>query len=140
MKYVHRRVSAQRFGEHDVVLDEKSESPRITTDAIVERIKRIAGVTLDWIGQIGRLQRIADEGGVITAQHVLADLCEDNRLLAITQLAARLRHAHSLCDEYGDGASAILIEECIDEFEHYTRFIDEARRVDLGGQGEQQVL
>src|ERR1700691_4911289 len=34
MKYVHRRVSAQRFGEHDVVLDEKSESPRITTDAI----------------------------------------------------------------------------------------------------------
>jgi starvation-inducible DNA-binding protein len=123
MKYLQWPITAQRFSDQDVVLDRNSESPRISTDAIGERIKRIAGVTLDWIGQIARLQRIVDEGGFITARHVLADLCGGNRLFVIMQLAARLRHAHSLCDEYGDEASATLIEECIDEAEHYTRVV-----------------
>jgi starvation-inducible DNA-binding protein len=123
MKCLQWRVSAQHISDQDVVLDQKSESPRITMDAIGERIKEIAGVTLDWIGQIARLQRIVDDGGIITARHALADLCEGNRLIVIMQLAARLRVAHSLCDEYGDGASATLIEECIDEAEQYTRVV-----------------
>ena len=122
-KYLQWRVSAQHISDQDVVLDRNSESPRISTDAIGERIKRIAGVTLDWIGQIARLQRIVDEGGTISARHVLADLCADNRLFVIMQLGGRLRFAHSLCDEYGDGVSATLIEECIGEAEQYTRVV-----------------
>jgi starvation-inducible DNA-binding protein len=123
MKYLQCRVSAQHIRDQDVVLDNKSESPRTTTNAIGERIKGIAGLTLDRIGQIARLQRIVEEGGIVTAQHVLADLCEGNRFIVIMQLAGRLRLAHSLCDENGDGASATLIEECIDEAEHYTRVV-----------------
>jgi starvation-inducible DNA-binding protein len=122
-KYLQWRVSAQSISDQGVVLDANSESPRITMDAIGERIKRIGGVTLDWIGQIARLQRLVDEGGTIGARHVLADLCADNRLFVIMQLGGRLRFAHSLCDKYGDGASATLIEECIDEAEHYTRVV-----------------
>jgi len=49
---------------------------------------------------------------------MLTELCEDN-----SKVAARLRNVHSLCDEYGDVASASLIENWIDEAEHRTWFL-----------------
>jgi starvation-inducible DNA-binding protein len=44
------------------------------------------------------------------------------------QLVARLRQAHGLCDEYGDVASASLIEIWIDEAERRVWFLFEAIR------------
>jgi len=129
-------VAAQRFSDRDVVLDENNESSRITTHAIGERIRRMSDSTLDWIGKIARLQRIVDEGGLVNARHVLANLCGENRLFVIMQLAANVRHAHSLCDEYVDGVSAPLIEKWIDEAEHNARFLDEATRADPDSKGE----
>jgi starvation-inducible DNA-binding protein len=46
-------------------------------------------------------------------------------------LTLRLRSAHSLCDEYGDVATASLIENWIDEAEHRIWFLYEATRPDL---------
>jgi starvation-inducible DNA-binding protein len=43
-------------------------------------------------------------------------------------LTAGLRAAHALCDEYGDVASASLIENWIDEAEHRSWFLVEAAR------------
>jgi hypothetical protein len=42
------------------------------------------------------------------------------------QLAVRLKRAHTLCDDYGDVASASLIENWIDEAEHRVWFLYEA--------------
>src|ERR1700691_1403073 len=40
-KYLQWRVSAQHISDQDAILDKISESPRITMDAIGERIKKI---------------------------------------------------------------------------------------------------
>jgi starvation-inducible DNA-binding protein len=54
---------------------------------------------------------------------MLAELCEDNKTLA-----ARLRAAHTVCDEARDIATASLIENWIDETERRTWFLFEAVR------------
>ena len=84
-------------------------------------------MTLHSIGQIARLQRVADnDQDFVPAQHMLSELCEDN-----AQLAVNLRSAHSLCDEYDDVATASLIENWIDETERRVWFLYEATRLDL---------
>jgi starvation-inducible DNA-binding protein len=123
-KNFHWHVSGPHFHDYHLLLDEQSEQILARTDAIAERVRKNGGVTRHSIGQIARLQRIVDnDEEFVVAQQMLAELCEDN-----TQLAVRLRSAHSLCDEYGDVASASLIENWIDEAEHRTWFLYEATR------------
>ena len=123
-KNFHWHVSGPHFRDYHLLLDEQSEQILATTDDIAERVRKIGGTTLHSIGHIARLQRVADNDmEFVAAQHMLAELCEDN-----AQLANRLRSAHSLCDEYGDVASASLIENWIDEAEHRTWFLYEATR------------
>src|SRR5450755_4447897 len=105
-KNFHWHVSGPHFRDYHLLLDEQSEQIFATTDAIAERVRKIGGTTLHSIGHIARLQRVADnDNEFVAAEDMLAELCEDNR-----QLAVNLRSAHSLCDEYGDVASASLIE------------------------------
>jgi starvation-inducible DNA-binding protein len=125
-KNFHWHVSGAHFRDYHLLLDEQSEQLLATTDAIAERVRKIGGVTLHSIGEIARLQRIADNNGLnVAARRMLAELCGDN-----AQLAVRLRSAHSLCDEYGDIASASLIENWIDEAEGRVWFLYEATRPD----------
>jgi starvation-inducible DNA-binding protein len=107
-----------------LLLDEQSEQIFATTDAIAEHVRKIGGTTLHSIGHIARLQRVTDnDSEFVAAADMLAELCEDNR-----QLAVNLRSAYALCDEHGDVASASLIENWIDEAEHRTWFLCEATR------------
>ena len=125
-KNFHWHVSGPHFRDYHLLLDEQSEQLLATTDALAERVRKIGGVTLHSIGQIARLQRIADnDEEFVAAQHMLNELCEDNK-----QLAVRLRSAHALCDEYGDVASASLIENWIDEAERRIWFLYETTRPD----------
>ena len=120
-KNFHWHVSGPHFRDYHLLLDEQSEQLLATTDAIAERVRKIGGVTIHSIGEISRLQRIVDNDTLnVAAQHVLAELCEDN-----AQLAVRLRSAHSLCDEYGDVATESLIEVWIDEAERRAWFLFE---------------
>jgi starvation-inducible DNA-binding protein len=125
-KNFHWHVSGPHFRDYHRLLDEQSEQILDTTDDIAERVRKIGGTTLHSIGHIARLQRVADNDmEFVAAQHMLAELCEDN-----AQLAIRLRSAHSLCDDYADVASASLIENWIDEAEHRVWFLYEATRLD----------
>jgi starvation-inducible DNA-binding protein len=125
-KNFHWHVSGAHFRDYHLLLDEQSEQVLTTTDSIAERVRKIGGVTLHSIGQIARLQRIADnEEEFVPAQDMLAELCQDN-----AQLAVRLRSAHAVCDEHGDVASASLIENWIDEAERRVWFLYEATRQD----------
>src|SRR5580704_4744700 len=118
-KNFHWHVSGPHFRDYHLLLDEQSEQILGTTDDLAERVRKIGGVTLRSIGQIARLQRIPDNDEAFVApQRMLTELCEDNR-----QLASRLRSAHALCDEYGDVASASLIENWIDEAERRIWFL-----------------
>jgi starvation-inducible DNA-binding protein len=123
-KNFHWHVSGPHFRDHHLLLDEQSDQILATTDAMAERVRKVGGETIRSIGQIARLQRIADNDEVgITAQQMLGELCQDNG-----QLAIRLRVVHSLCDDYGDVASASLLENWIDEAEHRVWFLFEATR------------
>jgi starvation-inducible DNA-binding protein len=123
-KNFHWHVSGPHFRDYHVMLDDQGDQLLGMTDNIAERVRKIGGSTLRSIGQIGRLQRIQDnEADYVTPDDMLAELREDNRLLA-----GSMRELHGLCDEYGDVATASLIENWIDEAEGRVWFLFEAGR------------
>jgi starvation-inducible DNA-binding protein len=58
----------------------------------------------------------------VTPIDMLAEL-DDNK-----QLTVRMRETHDLCDEYGDVATASLLENWIDEPERRSWFLFESTR------------
>src|SRR6202521_2685726 len=123
-KNFHWHISGPHFRDYHLLLDEQSGQILAATDAIAERVRKIGGTTLHSIGHIVRLQHIADNDREhVAAQEMLVELREDSK-----QLTASLRSVHSLCDEYGDVATASLIENWIDEAEHRTWFLFESTR------------
>jgi starvation-inducible DNA-binding protein len=123
-KNFHWHMSGPHFRDYHLLLDEQSDQLYAMTDPIAERIRKTGGNTLRSIGQIARMQRIADnDADYVDPLDMLAELREDNKTLA-----ARLREVHEVCDENSDIASASLIENWIDETERRTWFLFEASR------------
>ena len=123
-KNFHWHVSGPHFRDYHLLLDEQADQLYATTDPIAERVRKLGGTTLRSIGQISRLQRVADnDADYVTASDMLAELREDNQ-----QLAVRMRQAHRICDEHGDVATASLIEVWIDEAERRVWFLYETGR------------
>ncbi len=123
-KNFHWHVSGPHFRDFHLLLDEQADQLYATTDPIAERVRKLGGTTLRSIGQVSRLQRVADnDADYVTPSDMLAELREDNE-----QLAARMRQSHHVCDEHGDVATASLIEVWIDEAERRVWFLYEAGR------------
>ena len=123
-KNFHWHVSGPHFRDYHLLLDDQAGEIFAVTDAVAERVRKIGGTTLRSIGHIARLQRVSDNDGEYVSPHgMLAELREDNM-----QLAARMREVHGLCDEYGDVATASLLEVWIDEAEKRVWFLFEAGR------------
>jgi starvation-inducible DNA-binding protein len=123
-KNFHWHVSGPHFRDYHLLLDEQGEQIFATTDDIAERVRKIGGTTLRSIGHIRRLQRILDnDADFVTPMDMIAELRDDNK-----QLTASLRETHGLCEEYGDIATASLLENWIDEAERRTWFLYEATR------------
>jgi starvation-inducible DNA-binding protein len=123
-KNFHWHISGPHFRDYHLLLDEQSEQILAATDAIAERVRKVGGTTLRSIGQIARLQRIADNDSEhVAARDMLVELMEDN-----SQLTASLKSVHTLCADHGDVASASLIENWIDEGEHRIWFLVETAR------------
>jgi starvation-inducible DNA-binding protein len=121
-KNFHWHMSGPHFRDYHLLLDEQSEQIFAMTDGIAERVRKIGGSTIKSLGQICRLQRIADnDADFVEPSDMIAELREDNRALT-----SSLRQAHSVCDERGDVASASLIENWIDETERRCWFLFEA--------------
>ncbi len=123
-KNFHWHMSGPHFRDYHLLLDEHGDQIFAMTDPIAERVRKVGGATIHSIGQISRLQRIADnDAEYVEPEDMLAELREDNKALT-----ARLREAHNVCDEHGDVATASLIEVWIDEAERRTWFLFEASR------------
>jgi starvation-inducible DNA-binding protein len=115
-KNFHWHVSGRHFRDYHLMLDEQAEAIFETTDQLAERVRKIGGVTIRSIGQIARLQTIADNDDEFVAPlAMLRELVEDNK-------------AHELCDQHDDVATASLLENFIDETERRTWFLFEASR------------
>jgi starvation-inducible DNA-binding protein len=125
-KNFHWHMSGPHFRDYHLLLDEQGEQIFATTDPIAERVRKLGHRTVRSIGEIGRLKRIADnDAEFVTPQDMLAELRDDNKALV-----ASLRETHGVCDEFGDVATASLIEVWIDEAERRTWFLYEASRRD----------
>jgi starvation-inducible DNA-binding protein len=129
-KNFHWHVSGPHFRDYHLLLDEQGTQIFETTDDIAERVRKIGGVTLKSIGEIARLQRIKDnDAAYVSAPDMLAELRDDN-----LKLVASMREVHELCDQYGDVATASLLENWIDEAERRVWFLFEAGRPDAARQ------
>ncbi len=129
-KNFHWHMSGPHFRDYHLLLDEHGDQIFAMTDPIAERIRKLGQDTIHSIGQISRLQRISDnDAPYVEPSDMLAELREDNKTLA-----ARLREAHNVCEQYRDVATTSLIEIWIDETERRTWFLFEAsRRADSSG-------
>ena len=129
-KNFHWHMSGPHFRDYHLLLDEQADQLFAMTDPIAERVRKIGGLTLRSIGQIGQLQRVSDnDAEFVEPSDMLAELREDNK-----NLAARFREAHNVCEEHRDLATASQIEVWIDETERRTWFLFEAaRRGDSSG-------
>jgi starvation-inducible DNA-binding protein len=112
-KNFHWHVSGPRFRECHLAFDEHADQLFSMVDPIAERVRKLGAPTLRSVGEIGSLQRIADndESG-LPASAMIRALAYDNCILA-----DEMRDAHRLCDELGDVATASLLEGWIDEAE-----------------------
>jgi starvation-inducible DNA-binding protein len=123
-KNFHWHVSGPHFRDYHLMLDEQGEQIFAATDDIAERVRKIGGVTIHSIGQIGRLKRILDnDADFVAPGDMLAELRDDNK-----QVTSSMREVHDLCDEHGDVATASLLENWIDEAERRTWFLFEVTR------------
>jgi starvation-inducible DNA-binding protein len=123
-KNFHWHMSGHHFRDYHLLLDEHAEQLFAMTDVIAERVRKIGGLTLHSIGEIGRTQRVLDnDADYVEPLDMLAELADDNKTFA-----ARLREAHNVCDEHRDVATASFIEVWIDETERRTWFLFEATR------------
>lgn len=123
-KNFHWHMSGPHFRDYHLLLDEQAEQIFAMTDPIAERVRKLGGITIRSIGEIGRLQRILDnEAEYVMPVDMLAELREDNQ-----QLTARMREVHDVCDEYGDVATSSLLDVWIDEAERRSWFLFETTR------------
>ncbi|ACF00055.1 Ferritin Dps family protein [Rhodopseudomonas palustris TIE-1] len=131
-KNFHWHMSGPHFRDYHLMLDEQAEQIFGMTDPIAERARKIGGTALHSIGHIARTQRILDnDADYVDPQDMFAELRSDNQ-----QLTSELRRVHELCDQYGDIATASLIENWIDEAERRVWFLYEAGRHGHNSNGE----
>jgi len=123
-KNFHWHVSGPHFRDYHLMFDEHAEAIFATTDELAERVRKISGTTLRSIGQIAKLQSIADNDENFVDPHdMLCELMADNKAVA-----AAMRKAHEVADEHKDAATASLLENFIDATERRTWFLFEASR------------
>jgi starvation-inducible DNA-binding protein len=128
-KNFHWHMSGPHFRDYHLLLDEQADQIYAMTDPLAERVRKLGRLTLHSIGEIARLQRVADnDAEYVEPLDMLAELREDNQALA-----ERMREAHDVCDEGRDVASASLLEVWIDEAERRTWFLFEASRRERSG-------
>ena len=123
-KNFHWHVSGPHFRDYHLMFDEQADQIFATTDDIAERVRKVGGLTLHSIGEIARLKRLPDnDADYVDPRDMLAELRSDNQ-----QLTREMRRVHELCDEYGDVATASLLENWIDEAERRVWFLYETGR------------
>lgn len=123
-KNFHWHMSGPNFRDYHLLLDEHGDQIFAMTDPIAERARKIGGTTIRSIGHIARQQRIKDnDADYVDPLDMLAELRGDNQ-----QLVTAMREVHGVCDEYGDVATASLLEVWIDETERRIWFLFEATR------------
>jgi starvation-inducible DNA-binding protein len=125
-KNFHWHMSGPHFRDSHLLLDEQAEQIFAMTDPLAERVRKVGGLTIHSVGEIGRLQHILDnDAEFVTPLGMLAALRDDNKTLL-----AELRSAHDISEEHGDVATTSRHEVWIDETERRVWFLFESTERD----------
>lgn len=123
-KNFHWHMTGPNFRDYHLLLDEHATQIFAVTDDIAERVRKIGGTTVRSIGQIAKLQRVADnDREYVAPKDMLAELHADSR-----GLVDSLRSAHEVASNANDYATTSLIEVWIDEAERRAWFLYETIR------------
>ena len=123
-KNFHWHVSGRHFRDYHLLLDEQAAAIFATTDELAERVRKIGGVTLRSIGQVAKLQTVKDNNeSYVPPRQMLRELMEDNK-----KMAAAMRKARKVADDYEDVGTTSLLETFVDQTERRTWFLFEASR------------
>ena len=123
-KNFHWHMSGPHFRDYHLLLDDQGAEIFAMIDPLAERARALGAGTIKSVGDISRRQRLLDnDADFIRPHEMLAELRENN-----LSLAASLRSTHDVCDEYGDVATASLLENWIDETEKRVWFLFETLR------------
>src|ERR1700730_15975022 len=72
-KNVHWRVSGLQFRDCDLLLDDQAAQILATTDLLAERVRKLGGPTVTFIGHIGQLGPIEDDADEVGRSDMLAE-------------------------------------------------------------------
>ena len=123
-KNLRWRVSRTHLRDYQRILDAQADQICTTADRIVDRVRELGGSALPPIRHVGRFQCVPNnDAECVTPLETLAELGEDNG-----NLAARMREARALCDEYGDSPTASLLQLWVAEAEWRAWFLFEVTR------------
>jgi starvation-inducible DNA-binding protein len=120
-KNYHWHMRGRHFRDYHLLLDEQGQQLFAAIDPLAERGRKLGFATLRSIGEIGQLQRVADDNAPqVSPTDMLRHLANDNR-----HLAQAMRELHERCDDIQDVATASILENYIDEAEGRTWFLTE---------------
>ena len=118
-KNYHWHVSGPNFRDLHLLFDEQAEQILTMIDTIAERVRKLGGLTIHSIGEIGELQNMRDDNeAFVEPKEMLRRLFKDNK--DFTDL---LRQAHTVCEKHNDVATTSILEILIDEAERRAWFL-----------------
>ncbi|MBA2368908.1 MAG: DNA starvation/stationary phase protection protein [Candidatus Protochlamydia sp.] len=121
-KNFHWHLSGAHFRDYHLMFDEQANQIFAMIDILAERVRKLGGLTLHSIGQIGQLQTIKDDDDeFVEPKEMLLRLLNDNK-----KYSDNLRSAHQICEEHKDIATTSLLEVFMDETERRIWFLFEA--------------
>ena len=127
-KNFHWHLSGPHFRDYHLLFDEQADQIFAMIDVLAERVRKLGGLTLHSIGEIGRLQNIEDDNDLFVEPiEMVRRLFEDNK-----NYAAHMLEAHEICDEHQDVATASILEVLIDETERRSWFLFEIQTEEVG--------
>jgi starvation-inducible DNA-binding protein len=123
-KNFHWHLFGPHFRDYHLLFDEQAQQIFGSIDDLAERVRKLGGTTIRSICHIAELQTIRDDNQVaVPAHEMLQYLIEDK-----ADLVKRQRAAHAVCEEFGDVATAGLLERIIDQSEGRLWFLFETLR------------
>lgn len=122
-KNFHWHMSGPHFRDYHLLFDEQAAQIFEMIDVLAERVRKLGGLTILSIGNIGQLQTIKDDNDpFVPAKEMVKRLMKDNE-----HLSRQMRKAHEVCAKYEDVASTSILEVFIDETERRTWFLFETQ-------------
>lgn len=120
-KNFHWHMSGPHFRDYHLLFDEQADQIFAMIDVLAERVRKLGGLTIHSIGQIGKLQNIEDDNDLfVEPSTMMKRLYEDNKNMTDT-----MRAAHKVCEEHEDIATTSILEIFIDETERRAWFLFE---------------